>query len=324
MNRALRIRRFLALEPTLREGSPLGRQQLYFLRSLTVRDAFYAATFLVALGHLVLEWPQWQTVEHAAPLWPASWVPLVGIKTGATLILVLSALFSLLGLAYPHVRPVRALVWLGLLQYLALNYSFGKISHGTHIWLWVAFVFIFLPDLRLGGRAPTRMEKRQHTYFVWAAQAVVLSFYTLSGSLKVGHGVYQALAGQLSLFSPDALASNIAFRVGKTEHATLLGEFLVDHSPLGMPLFLGAVYLEFAAALAIFRPQWHRIWGFGLIGMHCGIGFAMGIWNWSNLLVIGLLLVNSPFRPERYNLGDLARTAPLLGDLLKLAKLRPG
>jgi hypothetical protein len=46
---------------------------------------------------------------------------------------------------------------------------------------------------------------------------------------------------------------------------------------------------------ATFRPRAHRLLGVALIGLHLSIALTMNIWFLKNVLLIAILLVNSPF-----------------------------
>ncbi len=62
----------------------------------------------------------------------------LGILTGYLATTFLGAVFS-------HRRWARLLAFLGLLEFVALENSFGKINHAHHLWVLTAFLLVFLP-----------------------------------------------------------------------------------------------------------------------------------------------------------------------------------
>ena len=100
-----------------------------------------------------------------------------------------------------------------------------------------------------------------------------------------------------------------AGRLLETNQHTLLGDWLARNPLPGWVLFNGTMYLEAFALVAAFRPRLHRVWGMGLIVFHLGTQVAMGFSFEQNIVLVGLLLVCSPWAPETVRVGEV------LGDL---------
>ncbi|NJK88788.1 MAG: hypothetical protein HC923_04900 [Myxococcales bacterium] len=66
--------------------------------------------------------------------WPVKWLEWVGIESFAPVLLAFGIATALLGTIAPGLRGVRFLVFFGLLEVLALKFSYGKVHHLMHGW----------------------------------------------------------------------------------------------------------------------------------------------------------------------------------------------
>lgn len=269
---------------------------------------------------LPIYWAQWRTLTILIPLWPVTWMPAIGIKTSLDILACFSLVSALFALANADHRWWRFCTFFCFFLWYAFINSFGKISHDGHALLIVGFFFIFLPTLP--RRAPRyRIGYRQMYLTVFAgAQMIIALFYTLSGLWKVVMGVWQLSQGEINTFHPYALATLVAFRLLQTGSDSLFGPVIIHYPLLGWPLYLGVVYLELFSLVAVFRPALHRLWGFGLILFHLGTWFLMGILFQSNIMLIGLLYVCSPFAPRFMQWRTALINLPLFGDFFWLLK----
>lgn len=294
--------------------------------SISVVRFFYVSFFFVLIDGAT-SWNTW--LERAAlyPLWPIAWIDGDHPRTGIAVILLYGMLATFWAAATPQLRVARIACTIGLVSMSALfNSTTGAVvMHGYHAWIWCSFLFVFLPD---GGERELRADRgRALTYvrLVWAAQAAVLLFYTFSGAWKLLGGSIQAVRGELGVFAPGALARQTAARIleGAKMPAFPLGPWLIDHPAAGSLTLPFAIYLETTSFLVAFRPALHRIWGVALIGMHLAIYFTMTIlFSWQMLLV-GTLLLCSPFVPAQTpTLREIIRQLPIVGDTLRLIRAR--
>ena len=311
MRRLRQIRRWLA-----RPGQPGGvgvfaRQTAASREAWTIVRTYYLVHLLFAA--LALRWLE--GVRDAAPalLWPVTWMRLVGIETSIAAVQIFWVTAALLTALSPHVRLLRALAWLSLFEAVAYRWSFGKISHSWHAWLWVGLCFALLPNRAPTAIAARRSDRQSVLTVVWLAQALVLLFYSLTGGWKVVGAVVQAARGQTTAFAPDALAVQIANRLLETGSTSALGPFFVEHSLLGWPFYLAAIYLELFAFLVALRPVLQRLWATGLIAFHVVVTLTMTLDFTSQLFLLALLFFRSPFAPPQADSLDVLRALPLLG-----------
>jgi predicted DCC family thiol-disulfide oxidoreductase YuxK len=251
------------------------------------------------------------------PLWPIQWVSDLGLNNEIfTIIQVLFISASLLAFIVPQFRLVRILVTISLLCYSAYTNSFGKVDHGWHLYLWVSFAFVFLPNRKASEKA-----LRYLMTFVFA-QFIVLFSYTMSGFWKLLYGLMQWRGGETSIFSLDSLSNQVAQRLIQTNSESVIGDFIVQNEWPGFIMLLSAVFLELFSVLILFRSRLHQVWGLSLILMHTGIYLAMTISFYNSIVVVGLLFVLSPFAVHRpfvtkHTLADL----PLIGNLFLMLGL---
>ena len=101
------------------------------VRALYAFFIYFAVTQLPELGNLM---------DRAtySPLWPVAWLRWVEVGTGHRALLFFYVATNVLGAFVPEWRVARALVFLGLLEYVGLKESYGKIGHSLHLPLLVA------------------------------------------------------------------------------------------------------------------------------------------------------------------------------------------
>jgi hypothetical protein len=299
-------------------ASPLvwRRQRCALSNAVTLVRVFYVAMFFI----LLQQYPSWsgwlRLVTSLHPLWPVWWIPRVGVRTGIAIVLFGSLLCCLAAAIVPERRASRILAAAGLLEFAAFFNSFGAVGNGLHASVWVAAIFILLPDGAADSLACSRRRAQRYLRVFWAAQAAVLLFYSMSGSFKVAGIILQMGRGQIHALMPEALSRHIAQRLLESMPVgpQFIGPFFIDHPYAGWPMQLTALYLETCAFIVAFRPALHRVWGLGLILMQLGIYFTMSImFSWQCLL-LGLLLVCSPLAPPRLRLAKALRALPLFGD----------
>ncbi|MEM1023975.1 MAG: hypothetical protein AAF627_02125 [Myxococcota bacterium] len=286
---------------------------------------------LVRLAYVLLAYWYVSRLAELRPLldppsptlrWPVAWMVWVDPGVGGSVVLALGLGGALLAATLPERRGLRALAFLGLLEVLALKYSFGKIHHAMHGWLFLSFLLIFLPEPRSGWAAGRARKDRQQALFVWSAAQVALALtYSLAGLGKLVGTVYQGLRGQPTPLHPSALARHMADRLQQTDADSLLGPWMIEYGNWLWPLMLGTVYLQLFALQAAFRPRLHRWWGMGLIAFHVVSILTLTIDFNPNILLLGLLFVASPMAPPVDPKGIWA-DLPILGAFAPQSKER--
>lgn len=311
------MRRLLASSrPPESFGAPLVRVTQGSLRAEALLRVFYAFPIFWGVTHLDALRPL-VNPPLFYPRWPIAWIHAVGPDVGARTILVLGLATALAGVILPGVRCVRVGVFLGLLQVLALQYSFGKIHHLMHGWLYVSFIYAaFLPNGAFRAAHASRRERQLTLLVMQAAQAMLGLTYSLAGVGKLLGTVYQAALGQTTPIHPSALARHIADRLLQTYPDSILGPWMIEYGVWLWPLMLATLYLQLFAFVAAFRPSLHRLWGFGLIAFHVTTALTMTIDFSPNVLLLGLLFSASPTAFPDLDLRRIAKDLPVLGHLL--------
>ncbi len=237
--------------------------------------------------------------EHAERLWPAYWFPkgLAPFSTG----LVITALLAMLavGAAFAREYWARWLLLLGLLEALAIEFSFGKIHHLMHLWVLLLALWLWAPH---GWTEPTRISRlqRQRILILFAAfQWVFGASYTLAGVGKILGAGYQLAVGQPSLFSPDAMSRHVAARLSQTTDASVFSEWLFQHPLTGWAMLWGLVLLQVAGVWLATNPRFQRGFGLMLIAFHAGTALVLTIDFSPSIFLSGALLVASPFADDR-------------------------
>ncbi len=282
---------------------------------LLVRGYYVVTLYLLATQ--LDRWNKWLTLEEIHPLWPVAWVELTGIPAAVHIIMTVALVTATLCMLFPEKRIFRISLFIGLLEYTAFSYSFGYIGHSWHGWLAFGFFFIFLPDGKREQLEGSITSRQIYLSTFWAAQALVMGFYSMSGFWKFIAGVYQFLAGEVNVFSQDALARQIANQLLRTESTSLFGNFFIENPLLGLPLNLGALYLEIFAFVAVFRFSLHRFWGVSLILFHLVTYLIMEVSFHINILLLGLFFVYSPFVPPNNSWRVVLHNLPLIGWVLE-------
>ena len=256
--------------------------------------------FLMTLWVGVARFRRLLSIDFAAaadPLWPVAWLQPIAPNVGPPLVGLAVVGFALAALVWWWSQPVRIALAVSLLMTSATLNSFGKISHGDHMLIWMLAIAATLPTA--AARGQTRADQLRRAETIWFATTTLLWFYFLSGLWKIVGGLVQLALAEPNVFSSDALSRHIAARLLQTSSASGVGDWLIAHPVVGTVLFWGAIYLELGSLLLPFRRALHQLWGVGLILMHVGIGAAMTIWFDGSIVLVGILLVCSPWRSER-------------------------
>lgn len=287
-------------------------QRTTFVAAQTLVRLFYAATlFLVTLN--LRSWTHWARYETLDPLWPLAWSSLTGVPAAVHLVMT-ATLATLLAVAVaPHRRVLRVAAFVALLNYVALNYSFGRVGHGWFGCLNISFLFTLLPEITSRRGAGTLAVRQRYLLVVWAGLASLLLPYTLAGFWKVFYGAAQWWDGETHSFSPSAFAIHIAAKLARSGTTGLAGPFLVEHPMLAWLPYLGVVYLECVSIVVAFRPELHRVWGVALIAFHIASFLTLDILFSKNVLLLVLFCVASPFAPEAVSWPRVARSLPGVG-----------
>ena len=296
-----RCRRFLAGEAAFPDAgeNPLRGQTRRFTVAQGIVRGFYAFLLYVAVSQLSSRTGSDLLVRHAdAPLWPAAWLRWTHGEVGNRTLLAFYGATNIAGAFFVRFRAVRVAVFLGVLEFVALKNSFGKIGHSQHFLVIVAGALVFLPiGWTLPASTVPRRARQETLLAVWLAQAAILLTYTMSGLGKLLGAVYQLSLGQMNVFLPGAFGAHIAQRLVQTSSHSTLGDWIIHHPYLTWPLMPSAVAFEMVALLAAFRPVLARPVAVLLILFHVGTYFTMTISFPVNCFLLALFFLASPFEP---------------------------
>lgn len=313
-----RIRQLLRLEKWIDPAGTFTHQARAYTLARQIIRIFYWVILFEVSRLLTGSWLAWQTLEEIAPVWPVAWISLTGIPLGINLIGASAYLTAILAALFTERRIFRILLAISFLMLIGFWNSFGKINHGYHTWLAVTFFFIFLPDGNWQDIEKSIGKRHQFLTVFWSAQAAIFFFYSMSGFLKIGWGLVQMVSGEYGLFHPLGFSYQVAQSLVKTNETALLADFVINNPLLGWPLYILAALFETFAIIAAFRPKAHRTWGTFLALFHVGSFFIMNIRFITNILLLGLLFVNSPFAPAGFHIPTILRNLPITGDLIHL------
>lgn len=307
-----RCRRFLAGPPGPSDENPLAGQARRFVVAQGIVRGFYAFLLYLAVSQLSSQTGSDLLVRHAdAPLWPVAWLRWMPGAVGVRGLLAFYGVTNVAGAFFARFRAARLAVFLGILEFVALKNSFGKIGHSQHLLVIVAGALVLLPvGWTLPGPLVPRRRRQETLLTVWLAQAAILLAYTMSGLGKLGGAVYQLAAGQRNVFQPGAFGAHIAQRLVQTGSRSTLGDWIVHHPYLTWPLMPTAVVFETLAFLAAFRPALARPVAVLLILFHVGTYYTMTISFPANCLLLALFFLASPFEPITQSWQNFAFALP--------------
>jgi hypothetical protein len=322
MRRRSRIEALVAFFRPARGGSAfllLSRER--FTVAQTLITAYYAVLCFFAVGEL-FSWREYLNAGEMALRWPVFWLRFAGIGGadgwGIAAILWFHLLGGLLGVTLSRYRWVRVVVFVSLLEHMALEFSFGAVNHGDHLGVLIAFVLIFLPA-GWHDRGPAGRAVRSATLLVFSGvQALILLTYSMAGVWKAGGIVEQWIRGEfITYLHPRGLAYQIAGKMIEDDAASLLGPWLVEHPWAGWLPGIAVIYLELFALWVVARPSLHRAWGLGLALFHLASHLTLGVGFPQNILWLSLFLVLSPFQPRVPDWRQAAGDLPVLGAWLR-------
>lgn len=319
MKKRSRLERLAAFfRPTrLTRPSNLLLSRERFTVAQTLVAAYYAVLFFFAAGEL-FSWPGYLNTAELTPRWPVFWLRFVSPGVGIATILGLHLLGGILAVTLTRYRWARVLVFLSLLKFLALKFSFGAVNHGDHLGVLIAFVLIFLPA-GWNDRGSAGRDVRSATLLVFSGvQALILLTYSMSGMWKAGSILEQWIRGDfITYLHPSGLAYQVAAKMIEDDAPSLLGPWLVENPWVGWLPGIVAIYLELFALWVVARPSLHRAWGLGLALFHLGTHLALGVGFPQSILWLSLFLVLSPFQPRVLDWRQAAGDLPVFGRLLR-------
>ena len=252
-----------------------------------------------------------------SPIFVISWAHFFEYSAIVPSILFLFVISSLVAALFYRNRVARFMAFIGVLEFHAFISSFGQMDHLWYLWVYISFLFVFLPDV-WDDKKHSLLERKKFLLLFWSAQAFVLLTYSLSGIWKVYEMISQILANQVHALMFESVALHIASWLPRLQSPSLLGAFFIEHPWVGWPFFIVIIYLQFFAFFVAFRPSLHRIWSVGLILFQVATFLTMNIIFLPSVLFLLLLFFNSPFRRKNTTWQDMLSDLPLFGWMFKL------
>ena len=286
----------------------------YKIAANNIRYFYLASALYLWLKIPVLH----EMVDSAPPLdlaWPLIWADGLEMLPLVDTLSVTCAFFSIFAFWKPHVVWWRAGFAVTFLMCAAVPVSLGAINHGYHEWIWVASLFILLPNSK--EKNPNRATKMSTLITFAGVQGLMLMFYTMAGFWKALSGVQSLIAGVPGNFSPNALAWTLADRMLQTNSEPLLGPFMVENAWVGWPAFMFIIYAQVVAIAVVFRPSLHRAWALALIAFHTGTFVLMQIAFPTHIAILMVLFLLSPFQREDWLRFETLYHLPIFGDLAR-------
>jgi hypothetical protein len=272
----------------------LRNHRLAFIYAHAQVRLFYAMFFYFMTEGLkgISKWAPLQTLEYSWVLGWGNWIPQFWVMS---IVLTLLVIAPILALIRPDKLLYRVLTFFAVLFYGGYLCSFGKVSHGQHAWVYIAFCFIFLPSLSWECIEKNRAARQRFLMCFSFAQFSFLGIYTCSGYTKLLHGFAQFWAGEPSIFSGNGFSYMIADTIMTNKMVGGFGPYLIDHPSISGPLLLLGALAELVAIAAVLRPEIHRFWGILFASFHLGTIVTLQVWYLEHVFPAIVLLVLSPF-----------------------------
>lgn len=261
-------------------------------------------------------------VQPSLDLALTSWIPLDSWRQVAVGLALLMLVASMLAATIPRWRIPRIMAIVSFLLLEAMKFDQdGKISHASYPLVWAGIAFCFLPSLK--NDSSERCRNYLASFF--GAQVLVCLLFTSSGLSKVIGIAYDWSSG-VTWLNPEALPLVLAARwaTWRVLEYPPAGAFIVLNPWAGWLSNVGVLYLEIAAIFAVLRPRLHRPWAFGLLIMFAMIWLTMGIQFMQSAFGVGLILLASPFAPDKLELKETLLDLPIVRFVRQRLRARRG
>ena len=248
---------------------------------------FFAVIIFMKLQNVTV----YQDTKLIDPVW--SMVLFQGLDPSILVFVFQSIAIIILFLIFfvPKSQVLRIFFFIFFFLILALDSSFGKISHGYHFSLLLAFFFALIPSEKVNN------YKIKSILMFASAQFCLLMAYSLTGFWKFSWGVIQLFKGEVSLFSPLSLRNTLIHQFEVAE-PTVIGLWVLEHYTFGYFIYLVAVCIELFALLIFFKANMHKVWGVLILSLHIGLELIVGVGSYAIFYTVCLLLVASPFSKQ--------------------------
>jgi hypothetical protein len=273
------------------------RRQLDAFRIVSLLEQVTYFWFARATLAFFPHFDSYSKIPDSALPWPVFWHSALSRPALLNVIGAGSALAYLFVLVKPGLRLARVLVAYAFLCQLGMAYAWGDVGHADHAYFWTLVVLALAPCWKPGeSRRKVRQRVLQNYFF---CQVLLAFFYFLSGVAKMLVAFQQLFAGTYSTFHLTGMSRILAARLLLGNTDTLLGDFLVAHPTLAFLGFWSTVAAELSGLWLAFRPRYHRAWGFVMAAFHLMMALSLSPNFSSNLFLVTVLFVLSPFAGDQ-------------------------
>lgn len=269
-----------------------------FERSVGVVRNFYALNtfwFIYVLTGLIDH--KFNAIQNVV-VWPLFWTISIPKEQVVLIIFLLFLLSVFISTFFTDRRWGRILIFVAILEYVAMEYSFGEKGitvEWWYPWLYTSFLFIFLPDFN----SPIKISKDRRSVFLlilWGAQTLFLLLYTMVGLHKLIYLASLIITGQINILSPEIFSATPAYFIAKFHYPdNAILSFFLNHSLVMWVSQLGIIVVQAFALTAAFKPKLQKIWAFMLIMFHISTGIVFNIVFLQMVLLLIVLFYDSPF-----------------------------
>jgi hypothetical protein len=279
--------------------------------------AYYAASVYLAAALVPKVQELIATTDNWNFVWTLAWVPSGFEAQVIEIMAVLAIVAGLFAVKLYHIFWARLAFFILFLMSASVPNSVGGINHAYHAWIFMSFIFLWLPNARPQDLG--REGKMAFATIIRTAQATIFLFYSMAGLVKLAQGISALIVGQTGSLSVGALGYTLADRSLQTGTSPLLIDIVLVNPWIATVFMWGVIYVQCAALIVAFRPTLHVVWASALIAFHIGTWLFMEIIFSEHilLLVILFLLPYSKFAGVR----RVLHTLPLFGTLF--ARLLP-
>lgn len=263
---------------------------------------FYVkADTLVAMG----------SVAPTAPIWPMELLYNSLCQGNGILFSSIFLPVSLLAMLCPWSFFIRFCSFFALFILVSYENSFGSLNHGLYFILYIAGLFLFLPNGSRSGRPLSRRDTLQALNVFWLVQFLFLFCYSMSGLWKLmGFGS--------ELFVYDTLTNKTLARSIESDGRYIIWQGAAASYPALFQVFHVAIVLVQLSSLAVFfKPHLIRAYGALLIFFHFGTTYLLGITFSYHVFAWGIFFVLTPLAPKQSNIIFILYSIPLIGSVLQ-------
>lgn len=294
----------------------LARESSPARRAIDIVQAFYYLLLLVTFLRLVWRQPEpWVNDGDFTPTFPVIWTRYLPFHTVIDIFPYLFLTTAFLGAAFYKHWWGRAVVFMGVLQFVSFQASFKSPIHYYEWfpWLFGTFVFIFLPKLTGEIEELAWQSRKRILLVVWGFQAFFLLTFTNVGVSRLIGIIQQVARGELNLLNPAGYAAQLAEYTIQQPFINPIAKTIIENPLYAYPLVILSLYFFLFAFWAAFRPAILKIWAFFLLLNEVVVYLITTSFFYPNVLLILLLLFETPFLEKLPSAKQIVLQFPVFG-----------